>query len=231
MTLQTHAGSGLAASPIAEASSTALDPVYRASEVIFGLLMAMSFIGSISVATDGREEVRTLLIAALGCNLAWGLVDAVMHLVGVKTQKRRNRLLLERLHGGNDAVAGRALVADELPAPLAASLGDEGLELLRQRLAAAPPALSHARLGGRDFVDSIVVFLLVVLSTFPLVIPFMLIDDTARALLWSRLVAVGMLFVSGATLARYSGGNVVLNGLTMAALGALLMAAIMALGG
>ena len=49
-----------------EGSDSALDPVYRASEVIFGLLMAMSFIGSISVATDGREEVRTLLIAALG---------------------------------------------------------------------------------------------------------------------------------------------------------------------
>ena len=74
-------------------------------------------------------------------------------------------------------------------------------------------------------------FFLVVLSTFPLVVPFMLTDDTARALLWSRLVAVGMLFLAGATLARYSSGNVWLNGLVMAALGAALMAAIMALGG
>jgi len=40
-----------------------------------------------------------------------------------------------------------------------------------------------------------------------------------------------MLFLSGATLARYSGGNALLNGLTMAALGAAMMAAIMALGG
>jgi VIT1/CCC1 family predicted Fe2+/Mn2+ transporter len=123
------------------------------------------------------------------------------------------------------------LVADELPAPLARSLSDDGLEVIRQRLAAAPPALAPSRLSGRDFGDAFIVFLLVVLSTFPLVIPFMVIDDTARALLWSRLVAVGMLFLSGATLARYSHGNVLLNGLTMAALGALLMAAIMALGG
>lgn len=231
MTTQTHTGSGLSASAIADASSTALDPVYRASEVIFGLLMAMSFIGSISVATDGREEVRTLLVAALGCNLAWGLVDAVMHLVGVKTQKRRTRALLERLHGSKDPDNGRALVADELPAPLTASLGHEGLEIMRQRLAAAPLALAPSRLSGRDFGDAVIVFLLVVLSTFPLVIPFMVIDDTARALLWSRLVAVGVLFIAGATLARYSHGNVWLNGLAMAALGALLMAAIMALGG
>jgi VIT1/CCC1 family predicted Fe2+/Mn2+ transporter len=77
----------------------------------------------------------------------------------------------------------------------------------------------------------VIVFFLVVLSTFPLVIPFMVIDDTARALLWSRLVALAMLFLSGALLARYSSGNPWLNGLTMAAVGALLMAAIMALGG
>ena len=229
MTTNIHAGS--TAMSLGDASPTALDPVYRASEVIFGLLMAMSFIGSISVATDGREEVRTLLIAALGCNLAWGLVDAVMHLVATKTQRRRNRVLIEKLHGSSDAASGRALVADELPGPMAASLGDDGLELVRQRLAAAPLVLPRSRLTGRDFIDAFIVFLLVVLSTFPLVIPFMLTDDTARALLWSRLVAVGMLFLAGATLARYSSGNIWLNGLTMAALGALLMGAIMALGG
>jgi len=211
------------------ASTSALDPVYRASEVIFGLLMAMSFVGSISVATDGREEVRTLLIAALGCNLAWGLVDAVMHLVAVKTQKRRERALVEKLRV-TEAGAGRVLLADELSGPLAATIGADGLEQLRQRIAGLNPAPA-ARLNGRDFGDALVVFFLVVLSTFPLVVPFMLVDDTARALLLSRLAALVMLFLAGATLARYSSGNVWLNGLTMAALGALLMAAIMALGG
>ncbi len=216
---------------LAEASETALDPVYRASEVIFGLLMAMSFIGSISVATDGREEVRTLLVAALGCNLAWGLVDAVMHLVARKTESRRNRALIQKLQPGvTDPATGRALIADEMPAPLAASIGDDGLEHVRQRLATQSPGKVRG-LTGRDFGDAVIVFFLVVLSTFPLVIPFMIIDDTARALLWSRLVALGMLFIAGATLARYSSGNPWLNGLAMSAIGALLMAAIMALGG
>jgi hypothetical protein len=215
---------------LAKPSETALDPVYRASEVIFGLLMAMSFIGSISVATDGREEVRTLLIAALGCNLAWGLVDAVMHLVSVKTQKRRERALIDQVRG-SDASTGRALIADEMPPVVARGLGEEGLEQLRQRLTTTDVPAQRLRLTGRDFGDAVVVFLLVVLATFPLVIPFMLTEDTARALLWSRLTALAVLFLAGATLARYSGGNTWLNGLTMAAIGALLMGAIMALGG
>lgn len=58
-----------------------LEPIDRITEVIFGLLMAMTFIGSLSVATAGREEARTMLIAAFGCNLAWGLADAVIYLL------------------------------------------------------------------------------------------------------------------------------------------------------
>ena len=43
-----------------------LDPIERASEAIFGVLMAVSITGSLSVATAGRQEIRTLLITALG---------------------------------------------------------------------------------------------------------------------------------------------------------------------
>lgn len=49
-----------------------LDPIQRISEVLFGLIMAVTIIGSLSIATADRGEVRTVLVAALGCNLAWG---------------------------------------------------------------------------------------------------------------------------------------------------------------
>ena len=58
-----------------------LSPVDRVSEVLFGLIMALTFTCTISVAEAGREEVREVLVGALGCNIAWGLVDGVMFVV------------------------------------------------------------------------------------------------------------------------------------------------------
>ena len=214
-----------------EKRARVLDPIERVSEVIFGLLMAMTFIGSLSVATAGREEVRTMMITALGCNLAWGLADAVMYLVRTVTERTRNRVLLARLRGGSDAVAGQALVADALPPRIAAAAGTDGLELLRRRLAEqpAPPVQSH--LGLDDFKGALGVFLLVVLATFPVVVPFMLFDQAAPAVRVSNFVALGMLFLSGWILARHAGGSRWRGGAAMAVVGAVLMAAIMALGG
>lgn len=64
-----------------------LDPVDRISEVLFGLIMALTFTGLIGSALGDGDEVRALLLGALGCNLAWGLVDGVMMraAVGVAT--------------------------------------------------------------------------------------------------------------------------------------------------
>ena len=215
----------------AEKRARVLDPIERVSEVIFGLLMAMTFIGSLSVATAGREEVRTMMITALGCNLAWGLADAVMYLVRTVTERTRNRALLARLRGGAEAATGQAIVADALPPRLATAIGADGLEVLRRRLAELPALPVRPQLGWDDFKGALGVFLLVVLATFPVVVPFMLFDQAALAVRVSNLVALVMLFIAGWILAEHAGGSRWRGGAAMAATGAVLMAAIMALGG
>ena len=42
-----------------------LDPVERMSEILFGLIMVLSFTGSISVADAGREDVRAVLVGTI----------------------------------------------------------------------------------------------------------------------------------------------------------------------
>ena len=86
--------------------------------------------------------MRTVMLAALGCNLAWGLVDAVMYVVRTMTERARNRALAKRIVGA-DAADARRLIADALPPHLATMVGADELEGMRRRLLAA------ADLSGR----------------------------------------------------------------------------------
>lgn len=213
-----------------EKRSRVLDPVDRASEIVFGLLMALTFTGSISVATAGREEVRTMMAEALGCNLAWGITDAVMYLVGIATERSRAVKLLERLRATADTAVAHRLIAEALPPRLAAAAGRDVFETLRRGLLAAD-APARRPLGRDDLLGAFGVFLLVVLATFPVVIPFAVFDTTAFALRVSNAVALVTLFAAGWTLGRHAGASGWLGGLAMAALGTMLVGAIVALGG
>jgi len=214
-----------------EKRARVLDPVDRVSEIVFGLLMALTFTGSVSVATDGQEELRTMMAAALGCNLAWGLVDAVMYLVRIATARARAANLMAGLRATTDATVAHKLIADALPPQLGAIADSGALETLRQRLLAESPTPAPGLLGRHEFLGALGVFLLVVVATFPLVIPFLLFDTTTLALRVSNIVALTMLFASGWSLGRYAGGWAWLWGIAMAGLGAALVGAIIALGG
>jgi hypothetical protein len=47
-----------------------LEPMERVSEILFGRVMVLTLTCSIRVATAGRQEVRPVLLEALGCTLA-----------------------------------------------------------------------------------------------------------------------------------------------------------------
>jgi VIT1/CCC1 family predicted Fe2+/Mn2+ transporter len=208
-----------------------LDPIERVSEIIFGLIMALSFTGSLSAATAGREEIRTMMFAALGCNLAWGLVDGVMYLVSLMTERTRNFTLLRRVRRSAVPHEAHAIIADAMPGRLGTVIPAKALEDMRQRLVALPEPPARGRLGRDDFVGALGVFLIVVLTTFPVVVPFMLVSETLLAMRVSNAVALVTLFACGFTLGRYAGGIPWRSGLAMAAIGAVLVAATIALGG
>ena len=215
---------------IADERRRLLDPVDRISEILFGLIMAVTIVGSLSIATAGKDEVRTVMMAALGCNLAWGLVDAVMYVVRTVTERTRNQALARRIAQAepNDA---HGLIAQALPDHIAALVGADELEGMRRRLL----ELQVDRLGvvgPRDFLEAFGVFVMVVLATFPVVVPFLLTDDAAKAMHWSQAVTLVMLFLAGFAFGRYAGYPKPLRpGLGMAVFGAVLIAAVKALGG
>ena len=78
---------------------------------------------------------------------------------------------------------------------------------------------------------AVAIFLIVVVSTFPVVLPFTLIGDVGTAKNVSRAIALVMLFVGGLALGRYAGYGSWKVGFMMVGLGTALVIAINALGG
>ena len=74
--------SGLMTFERSKSSRRLLDPVDRVSEILFGLIMVLTSTNTLSVATAGRAEISTMILGALGCNLAWGIIDAALDLIG-----------------------------------------------------------------------------------------------------------------------------------------------------
>src|SRR5690349_16237363 len=77
-----------------------LDPIDRISEILFGLVMVLTSTNALSVISAGHADVRTMILGALGCNLAWGVIDAVLYLLGCLNERGRNYLVLRSVREG-----------------------------------------------------------------------------------------------------------------------------------
>jgi hypothetical protein len=215
----------------AKENKRVLDPVERVSEVLFGLIMVMTFTGSLSAATAGRTEIKEMLYGAVGCNLAWGIVDAVMYVMSSLLTRGRGLIVLRALRKAPDAEHARATISEALNPYVASLLRPSVFEIVREDLLKAPEPPARPSLTADDVRGAMGVFLLVFLSTFPVVIPFLLIGDPTRALRASNAVAIVMLCAGGYSLGRYSGLRPWLVALAMAGVGAVLVAITIALGG
>jgi hypothetical protein len=208
-----------------------LDPVARASEILFGLIMALTFTGTLSAATAGREEIRTLLIGVIGCNIAWGLVDAVMFLMAALTERGHGLLTVHAVRGAATPEAAHRIIAGAMPPILTPPLTPDDFEKMRRGLldvSELPPAPA---LTKEDWLGALGVFLLVFLSTFPIVLPFLVFRNVQLALRTSNLIAIVMLYVLGSWLARHGGYHPRRTGLYMVVLGVVLVGITIALGG
>jgi VIT1/CCC1 family predicted Fe2+/Mn2+ transporter len=199
--------------------------------MIFGLFMALAFVGVVSMATAGREEVRTMQAAELGCNLAWGIVDAFMHLVRTITERGRSLTLVRAVRAARDAEAGRKLIEDSLSPAVAKLVSTVEVEAIRGRLVALPAVPGKPTLRRGDLLAALVIFLIVVASTFPVALPFIFFEDAGTALFVSRAIALGMMFLGGLALGRYAGYGSWKTGIMMVGLGTVVVVIVIALGG
>ncbi len=146
-------------------------------------------------------------------------------------ERARGLATLQAIRHGRDRDAGHRRFLDALPPVVAAVLTPLEVESVCERLNRLPEPSALASLNRTDYLGAAGVFLLVFLSTFPIVIPFFLVKQVGLALRASNAVALGMLFITGWSLGRYTGRSRWGTASSMVAIGIVLVGITIALGG
>ena len=152
--------------------------------------MVLTFTLSLAATESARADVRAVLIGILGCNLAWAIINAVMYLMKVRDERRLAISTVQAVRDAERPVAGRAIVANNLPSIVLPALTISELERIRLYLRSLPSESLSTSFSREDYLTSLGVFLFVFLCLFSVAAPFLLIDDVALALRLSNAVAI-----------------------------------------
>lgn len=208
-----------------------LDPIERSMEALFGLIMVLTFTLSLSVRSAGRAEVREMLIGALGCNLAWGIIDACFYLMSTLGERGRSLQGLRRLRATEDNAAVTDALQEALPPALVGLMTPTEIRRLRDRVAQLPEPPLYAKLTLQDVKGAAAVFSWVFLITFPVAVPFVVTDDPVIALRVSNVIALFLLFFIGHRLAVFGGFRHWRTSVLMVVAGLAMVGMTIALGG
>ena len=208
-----------------------IDTEDRISEILFGLIMALTFTCTISITQSDEATVNDMLIGALGCNTAWGLVDAVLFILMSRTVEKRGLTILHFVRKSKDNDKAQQFIADALPPVIANVLKPEEMENIRQRILQIPEPKISRKQRWKDYRIAVGIFFLVLLSTLPVAAPFIFIEDLQTALRISNVIAILMMFFCGWGLGKYAGRNRFLMGVMMSIIGIVLVLVTIALGG
>jgi len=211
-----------------------LEPGERLGELLFGLIMVLTFTLRASLRPGAmQEDSRDLLLAALGCNAAWGIIDAILQVAVKLSERGRINRLIRRVHAATEREEGLAIVSREidrrlprfLDAKIRAAVHDDVFERARHEM----PPRTHLELD--DVLAGLAIFWLIFLTTLPTALPFLLLHDQYLALRVSNVVLILMLFYVGWRWASYTGASHLRTSLVVAAICLILVAVSIALGG
>jgi len=212
-----------------------LDPADRLEEVLCGLIMVLDFtlIGGLT-AGAGKHGVRHLLIAALGCNVAWGIIDGALYVMGNLTARRHRFLLLSKIRNAPDESAALSAISGHLDPLLEPATSTEDRTRICRALL---PVMLRIELPEAGVIKDDVygmgaIFWIDLASVIPAVMPFLIFSSEPRfALRVSNALLIASLFAAGFMWGKYTGFNRYLAGCCAMLMGLALVGVAIALGG
>ena len=165
-----------------------------------------------------------MLLEALGCNVAWGIIDAFFYLLNSVGQRGQGAALLGRLRRTVDPREACGMVLDALPPLVATLMQPRDLESMREKLTQLPESMERPQLVKEDWLGALGVFLLVFLSLLPVAVPFTFISNGLLATSVSNVIALVLLFLAGYSFGRFTNNNPWRAGLAMVIFGVIVFA-------
>jgi len=211
-----------------------LDTVEILNEVLFGLIMVLTFtLGAGLIVKEGHEATTQLLLGVLGCNVVWGIIDGAMYMINCMFERSRKARLFQFIQKAAREEDALSIVGHEFDDALepftTPSERKQLYQAVLKRLNNVTP--ERTRLKKEDIYGAIACFWLVFFSTIPAVVPFLIFHDRFVALRVSNLLLLIMLFLVGYRLARDVHSNPWIFGSTLLLTGLVLVAIAIALGG
>ena len=200
-----------------------LDPGDALAEAMFGLIMTLTFtVGARFFLVAEEFDRNELIIGAVGCNIAWGVIDAVLYVVSLLFFRSQRARFYKQLRGIEDAALARAAAVDHF------GLADEPLAIAPEDRSKFYDAIltlgRHAtplpvRIRRDDLIAASIIFVLVTFAAVPSVVPLLLIEDPSFALGVSNAIQVVLLFWGGYRWGTYTDVASWKVGLSIAVLG------------
>jgi hypothetical protein len=125
-----------------------LDPGSRFGEILFGLIMVLTvtLAAGFNVA-EGRKGVRQLLLAAIGSNVAWRIIDANMYIMNCMIVRRGKIRLVEAVQRAPDSETALLLVKDRVEPELQELLAPEKADAFSRSVL---PHIAGAQISKKD---------------------------------------------------------------------------------
>jgi VIT1/CCC1 family predicted Fe2+/Mn2+ transporter len=172
---------------------------WYSSEPMFGVIMVVCFTSLLRAYPGVAEQILgTILLSALMCCIAWGLVDGIFYAWEAHYELDKKKKIQALASSSRGEEKARELVEDSLGDTLIDLLDDKEKEQVYQIVHKKMPGVELGKVSLKDDALTILIaFGLVVGSSIIVMIPFLVIGQVMTALVVSNITGIILLFFMG----------------------------------
>jgi hypothetical protein len=172
---------------------------WYSSEPMFGVIMVVCFTSVLRAFPDAADKiVGTILLSALFCCIAWGLVDGIFYAWEAHYELDKKKKLLAQVQALNDPKDAREIVEDHLGDTIVDLMDEKDKEQIYQIVEKNVSGINLGRVSMKeDIVTVLIAFGLVVGSSIIVMVPFLLFSPVMTALVISNITGILLLFIMG----------------------------------